>query len=917
MTSFFTCSPKVFINARAQLYLAALIIGMVLVCLPTVSAYAWRDQLAAELTELQERKKILDAQSTIVNSQLSELTTEANNIQAALNNPSLLAANPGMETALNDQLTTITPRISQLTAQQSTLNGLHSQVNSIDLGTLGDVDDIMNQDPVTLANSVSHGYSRGRWGWHHSNLGDLGNTGSINDALSLANFTNMSGVMGFSALDSMQVGLPFNSDLLEDLSSKMDFDSIMDLGTLYDNGFVDMANLDSITSALGAGMDIGDLSGALNMNIASLGNFDELVNLGDFDINGLMDLEGLTSLGALDLGVMNSLDFSAISDFQNIDFGSLASFGGIDTSALAGIDLGSALSAFPSLGDLDIVNSLGGSLGSLTNLDFGTVLDMEQLMDFGGLNLDTLTDLASFDPGALTGMLSGGLDFSALNMNGLLDMNLANLPNFDMLAGGLDMQSLMGLETLSGFGAIDMSMLSGLGAGDLSSLAGMDLSNLSSAIPGLVDTAALSGVLDSAMGGLAGSLGDLGGLGDLAGFSAAGALGSLDLASIGGFMGAAGIGGFSLGGSSTAISNSGHRTGLETALDNNLIQPMRDMTAQFTALMIYQLKQVGAYFDGRMQLEAQRSLQKQHALAQQSYTPSQALCRIGSQARTVKQAMEQSRAVAHAINRQLLTRETSSQIEDSVAADNDFTTRLQQFRTTYCHPADLTGNMRVLCEGPPPAERRNLDINYTRLVNNRLTLPLDFEPGNASPGATEQDVMALAKNLYAHDLMPTLTDEDLLKRHVQDDVMAIRSIHAMRGIARNSFAEIVGMRAHNPQHSDQFIHTILSAANVDAGRALEILGEQPSYFAIMEVLTQLAYLDPQFYVDLYETPENVTRMRTALRAIKMAQNRDRYESAIRKEVMISRILEARLRDKQEDITNNIRSDISRIAPPRP
>ena len=84
-----------------------------------------------------------------------------------------------------------------------------------------------------------------------------------------------------------------------------------------------------------------------------------------------------------------------------------------------------------------------------------------------------------------------------------------------------------------------------------------------------------------------------------------------------------------------------------------------------------------------------------------------------------------------------------------------------------------------------------------------------------------------------------------------------------------------------------------------------ILGERPSYYAQMEVLTKKIYQTPDFYTNLYDKPANVERIGASIDAITLMNQRDRYESLLRQEMLTSLLVEEALDDHVEDVNTQI------------
>lgn len=84
-----------------------------------------------------------------------------------------------------------------------------------------------------------------------------------------------------------------------------------------------------------------------------------------------------------------------------------------------------------------------------------------------------------------------------------------------------------------------------------------------------------------------------------------------------------------------------------------------------------------------------------------------------------------------------------------------------------------------------------------------------------------------------------------------------------------------------------------------------MLGERPSYYAQMEVLTKKIYQSPNFYTNLYDKPTNVARIGASIDAITLMNQRDRYESMLRQEMLSALLVEEGLAKHVEDVNSQI------------
>lgn len=340
------------------------------------------------------------------------------------------------------------------------------------------------------------------------------------------------------------------------------------------------------------------------------------------------------------------------------------------------------------------------------------------------------------------------------------------------------------------------------------------------------------------------------------------------------------------------------------------------MTQQFTVVMMHQMVILGAFFDAKQQLETQTLLQQMMAEAHKDYHPSMQMCRIGTNVRSLAASEARYRANTQILEAGLMQRETlSANAPTSTGPDSDKRSRLRKFASTYCDVNDNNGALRPICvNGSGPSVRINKDVDYTRTIENTLTLDINFlEPPFAPATPDEEDVVALAHNLFAHDTFTRIPERHLMQDYGKDELLDTRSVHAMRSVVFNSYSHIVGMRARGSEEPGQvgpFMKSIIAEMRVPEGEINLFLGEFPSYFAQMEVLTKKLYQNPTFFTQLYDKPANVDRIGVSIQAIKLMHDRDRFESALRREMLISLILELKLREEQKNISNNILTSVS-------
>lgn len=259
--------------------------------------------------------------------------------------------------------------------------------------------------------------------------------------------------------------------------------------------------------------------------------------------------------------------------------------------------------------------------------------------------------------------------------------------------------------------------------------------------------------------------------------------------------------------------------------------------------------------------------------------------------------------------------------------------------------------------GAEDNNRFNRDINYTRLIDKPRTLNVDFsddtldvmvEPfasklgGSINQPGDEEDIIALSKNLYASKVLSRgLSTKKLKTETAKKLYLALRSIAAKRNVAQASFNAIVALKSSGTTHEHDenvskptmsgpvtvnletkqtrrflaaIIRELVPASsdgvypvdpNDEWGDIFDLIGYSPSYYSQLEILAKRIYQNPNFYVDLYETPANVARKKVAMKAIELMVDRAIYESQIRREMSVSVLLASKLRALHRDTNKGL------------
>lgn len=390
------------------------------------------------------------------------------------------------------------------------------------------------------------------------------------------------------------------------------------------------------------------------------------------------------------------------------------------------------------------------------------------------------------------------------------------------------------------------------------------------------------------------------------------------------------------------------------------------MLTQMAASAMQYTQIIGEFLDAQIQMDTQRVMRKLLFDAHKDYVPSQTFCHFGTNVRSLAATESRGRFNALTLSKMSLDRQMGiSNMAGSNIKGDDYKARWNQFIKVHCDPRDnnfqLGGqNGLILACGSGGADnnnRINRDINYTRLIDKPRTLNVDFnnttlnvqvEPfaskitGAIHQPGDEEDVIALSKNLYGNKVLSRgLSRKKLKKETAKKLYIALRSVAAKRNVAQASYNAIVALKSSGTTHEHEedvsrptmtgpvtvdletkqtrrfmaaIIRELVPASsegvypvdpNDEWGDIFDLIGYSPSYYSQLEILAKRIYQNPNFYVNLYETPANIARKKVAMKAIELMVDRAIYESQIRREMSISVLLASKLRALHRDTNKGL------------
>ena len=363
----------------------------------------------------------------------------------------------------------------------------------------------------------------------------------------------------------------------------------------------------------------------------------------------------------------------------------------------------------------------------------------------------------------------------------------------------------------------------------------------------------------------------------------------------------------------THIINNEYKFLNEDFFEDFYIKAVAELTEYLSAYGLYQVEMVGSFFDARSQIETTRLIFRLQAEAHKDYQVSDDFCWIGTNVRSLAASESRARANLLAMSKIAMDRQLGKQSLSSAHDDvGDKTGRWHQFVDTFCdqkdngwdgsgtgldRACDHDGNAGAMILGANDRSRVNSDIDYTRLIEIPRTLDVNFSSAPALSTSDEESVMAMSSNLYGNMIPSRIIKHDRMKAYPAARSLYLnqRTVIARRGVAQNSFNAIVAMKSagsgggNTAAYMAAILKELMPGGTPD-NEVFEILGDNPSYYAQLEVLSKKIYENPKFFAKLYDTPANVARKSVAMKAIELMVDRALFESELRQEMLLSVML---------------------------
>lgn len=304
---------------------------------------------------------------------------------------------------------------------------------------------------------------------------------------------------------------------------------------------------------------------------------------------------------------------------------------------------------------------------------------------------------------------------------------------------------------------------------------------------------------------------------------------------------------------------------------------------------------MGSQMDARNLLNSLRSLQVSSAQTLTNYTPSDSVCTFGTLSRSLAKSDALSKANHLVFSKIMMDRDIQKAHTIYSNAGIGIFSANDNFKKKYCDIKTNGGFLEGYCNSAvaTPDLIYNRDVDFTRVFDVPLTLDADFTDNVMTND--KESIIALFDNLSK--VQPMMSDDGNAWNPRDNSITTqdFRALVALRTVTSNSFAALVSEKVKSTSQSTNYMKDIVKKLGLDDANAAKLIGANPSYFAQMEVMTKKIFQDPSFYASLYDSEANVDRQRVAMKAIELQQDRDFLESLRRREMLLSVLLNEKLR----------------------
>lgn len=329
--------------------------------------------------------------------------------------------------------------------------------------------------------------------------------------------------------------------------------------------------------------------------------------------------------------------------------------------------------------------------------------------------------------------------------------------------------------------------------------------------------------------------------------------------------------------------------------NNTYIGGLKQLADEARNALLMNVAAIGAFIDARNFMDTSRSLQVSAAQSLRKYTTSDQVCRFGTLSKSLASSNANDGKNQLALAKILQDRDLQKMGSLYATPDEGVNAAIVDFRNKHCSEVSNSGFLKGYCDAATNTSDQlyNRDVDFTRVFDVPLTINADFADESKTP--EKEAVIALLANLTKIPPVGAKGKTGFDPRDNSKQAQDIRALAAMKGVAANSFAALVSEKTQAKSESSKYMTDMLVQLGLSSDDATKLIGKNPSYFAQMEVMTKKLFQNPAFYANLYESEANVDRQRVAMKALELQQDRDFLESLRRREMLLSVLLNSKLR----------------------
>lgn len=327
---------------------------------------------------------------------------------------------------------------------------------------------------------------------------------------------------------------------------------------------------------------------------------------------------------------------------------------------------------------------------------------------------------------------------------------------------------------------------------------------------------------------------------------------------------------------------------------NGLIAALQGMSKQISVGHQKQAEIMSTIVTAEMVDDAKRALQKKELEATMASLPSEGACEYGSMSGGLLSAEAQAESLSSQWQRALL----SNALGEEGAATADTNAEAERVRLSvmcqYVDPDTAGGSLEQACQGNMATNDE--DASRFILAQNLQQYSLD---------SSDMEPINLAMSSMFLDDQPENLKSDLFENDtVKIAYMDHRSVLARQMLETYCFRKTFEDKQGGSSSSQIYQDAFLTRIGLDPQQIQQRLGSNPSAYAQKKLMIDMVS-DPELAMNLVDDTENILRLSDGIQSIKMATLYDTLEILHCKELMLSQLVNHKLRPVASELQERI------------